>query len=290
MGSNPNQATFAEQEPNDSIAQAQNLDGSFVLTASTEIGDETSDTSQNIPHVTVFANGNNTFDYYRFTVNQVPATGFFDIDNTVDMDALITLFDSSGTQLAENDDAASSFGQLGSVTQRTTNGVAISLDSFLRFNFTQIGTFIIRVGEFDNANLSGSPVAVINGRYQLNVSIPNAIASSASNRLDVDANGIVDALTDGLLILRYLFGFRGSTLITGAVASNATRSSSVNIETYIASIDLDIDGNGREDALTDGLLILRFLFGFRGETLINGAVAEDAINTLASGIVTNLSQ
>jgi hypothetical protein len=34
---------------------------------------------------------------------------------------------------------------------------------------------------------------------------------------DVDGNGVADPLTDGLLLLRYLFGFRGLTLITGAV-------------------------------------------------------------------------
>ena len=35
---------------------------------------------------------------------------------------------------------------------------------------------------------------------------------------------------------------------------------------------LDIDGNGATGALTDGLLVLRFLFGFTGTTLTGGAV------------------
>jgi hypothetical protein len=39
---------------------------------------------------------------------------------------------------------------------------------------------------------------------------------------------------------------------------------------------LDIDGNGDTDALTDGLLVLRFLFGFTGTPLIGGAV--DAVD------------
>ena len=290
LGSDPNQVTFFEREPNDSLTQTQSLDGSFVLTASTDIGDQTSNTSQTIPHVTVFANGNNTFDHYSFTVNQLPAIGIFDIDNTRDADTLITLFDASGTQLAENDDAATSFGQGGSLTRRTdNNGVAISLDSFISFNFSQTGTYIIRVGEFDNDNRSGFPVPVINGRYQLQVSIPNAISSSFT-RLDIDGNGSTDALTDGLLVLRYLFGFRGDTLINGAVAANATRATANSIETYLGSINIDIDGNGRTDALTDGLLVLRFLFGFRGDVLTNGAIAADAMNITAEAIVTNLSQ
>ena len=37
---------------------------------------------------------------------------------------------------------------------------------------------------------------------------------------------------------------------------------------------LDVDGNGEIDALTDGLLTLRYLFGLQGDTLINGVVAE----------------
>jgi hypothetical protein len=42
---------------------------------------------------------------------------------------------------------------------------------------------------------------------------------------------------------------------------------------------LDVDGNGQIDALTDGLLILRYLFGLEGDTLIAGVVAQDATRT-----------
>ena len=38
----------------------------------------------------------------------------------------------------------------------------------------------------------------------------------------------------------------------------------------------DIDGDGQSDPLTDGLLLLRYLFGFTGATLITGAV--DLVN------------
>jgi hypothetical protein len=41
---------------------------------------------------------------------------------------------------------------------------------------------------------------------------------------------------------------------------------------YAGSIDFDVDGDGAALPLTDGLLILRYLFGFRGAVLINGAV------------------
>ena len=41
--------------------------------------------------------------------------------------------------------------------------------------------------------------------------------------LDVDANGAVQPLTDGLLVLRHLFGFTGSTLTSGALGVGCSR-------------------------------------------------------------------
>jgi hypothetical protein len=95
--------------------------------------------------------------------------------------------------------------------------------------------------------------------------------------LDVDGNGSTDALTDGLLVLRFLFGFTGPTLVTGAVDLAAcTRCDAATILPYLNSIDLDIDLNMEPDApLTDGLLVLRFLFGFTGVPLVAAAVDLD---------------
>ena len=68
-------------------------------------------------------------------------------------------------------------------------------------------------------------------------------SSVLSNRLndikpifDIDRNGQVDAATDGLLLLRYLYGLRGTALIAGAFGIGATRTSSVDIEAYIQSL------------------------------------------------------
>ena len=108
----------------------------------------------------------------------------------------------------------------------------------------------------------------------------------AANAFDIDGDGETDALTDGLLVLRYFFGFSGSTLIEGAVASGATRSTATDIESYIESIELylDIDQDGSTGALTDGLLLLRYLFGFSGETLVAGALGGSATQTLPDDI------
>jgi hypothetical protein len=111
-----------------------------------------------------------------------------------------------------------------------------------------------------------------------------------SGSLDIDGNEKYDALTDGLLLLRGMFGLDGSALVTGTIASDATYTESVDIESRIATLgDLaDIDGNGEIDALTDGLLTLRYLFGLQGDTLINGVVAEDATRTTAEEIEAHL--
>ena len=50
---------------------------------------------------------------------------------------------------------------------------------------------------------------------------------------DIDGNGDVSALTDGLLALRYLFGLTGDALISGVTASDATRTTSAEIEVNI---------------------------------------------------------
>jgi len=102
-----------------------------------------------------------------------------------------------------------------------------------------------------------------------------------SGSVDLDGNDNYDALTDGLLLLRGMFGLDGDALITGTVASDATYKLAEDIETRIANLgDLaDIDGNGEIDALTDGLLTLRYLFGLEGETLVAGVVADDATRT-----------
>jgi DNA-binding beta-propeller fold protein YncE len=54
---------------------------------------------------------------------------------------------------------------------------------------------------------------------------------------DIDGDGESEPLTDGLLLLRYLFGFTGSTLITGAVdLVNCTRCTAPAIEAYIDAL------------------------------------------------------
>ena len=96
--------------------------------------------------------------------------------------------------------------------------------------------------------------------------------------LDIDGNGQYDALTDGLLLLRGMFLLSGDPLISDAVASDAVYKTSEEIASRINILGdlVDIDDNGSVDALTDGLVILRYLFNLRGDVLINDVIASDA--------------
>ena len=54
--------------------------------------------------------------------------------------------------------------------------------------------------------------------------------------LDIDGNGELTALTDGLLVLRFFFGFTGTTLTAGAVGPNCTRCDAAAILPYLQSL------------------------------------------------------
>ncbi len=110
-------------------------------------------------------------------------------------------------------------------------------------------------------------------------------ANTSALSWDVDKNNEIDALTDGLLILRYSFGLTNESLTNDAIASNSPISSSEVIASVTETMAIaDVDGNGEVDALTDGLLVLRYLFGLRGESLIGGVIADDATRTTAASI------
>ena len=102
--------------------------------------------------------------------------------------------------------------------------------------------------------------------------------------LDVDGNGSISALGDGLMVIRKLFGeaFKDDALTNKAVdPSYATRNTS-EIHSYIQQgLDtglLDVDRDGKTTALGDGLMIIRYLFGqaFSGSALTSKAMSPDS--------------
>ena len=112
------------------------------------------------------------------------------------------------------------------------------------------------------------------------------------NSLDIDGNGDTDALSDGLLILRSMFGLTGEPLIFNAVPTSAKYTSAADIEARISGLGLllDVDGDSKIDPLSDGLLILRYLFGLTGTSLTNGVISTDATRTTPQAIEDYLSK
>ena len=107
---------------------------------------------------------------------------------------------------------------------------------------------------------------------------------------DIDENSEAKALTDGLLVIRHLFGFTGDALAT--VQFPVTQHETAeDISALLAGADseLDIDGNGESKALSDGLLLIRYLFGFTGDALTVGAIGEGATRDTSEAIEAYIS-
>jgi hypothetical protein len=51
--------------------------------------------------------------------------------------------------------------------------------------------------------------------------------------LDVDANGSIDARTDGLILLRAMFGLTGTAVTNGAIGPEAGRPTWTQIQPYL---------------------------------------------------------
>ena len=155
-----------EQEPNDFITEAQNIDGAgWNLNYDPNIADSTT-----VHHVTIEGTGDGTFDYYSFTIANPGDTGIFDIDfgdtgGAGSMDAELFLYDLGGNLLAENDDASASLGDGGSSNM---------FDPFLTYAFSVAGTYVIGVGEYesvgDGFEITGN-VPDIGDTYTLQVSL-----------------------------------------------------------------------------------------------------------------------
>ena len=128
-------------------------------------------------------------------------------------------------------------------------------------------------------------------QFLLSVTLSTCVLVGSSTEYDVDGNGKDDALTDGLLVLRHEFGLEGAALTSGALAQDAAVTSPDAIASYInqRTARFDLDGNGSLDALTDGLLLLRYLFGLSGETMTNGVVGTGATRDNYAEIIAHIT-
>ncbi|MEO7760929.1 MAG: S8 family serine peptidase [Casimicrobiaceae bacterium] len=108
-------------------------------------------------------------------------------------------------------------------------------------------------------------------------------ASLAPLRIDIDVNGQYDALTDGLMILRYLLGQDAASIVEGTIGARATMFTPAGIFARLQDLRpvFDVDGNGEADAFSDGLILIRYLFGLRGPALTAGILGPGATRTAA---------
>ena len=70
-------------------------------------------------------------------------------------------------------------------------------------------------------------------RLLVTIVLMASFSTVAGLELDIDGDGDSKPLTDGLLLIRYLFGFSGDSLISGAIGSGAERDTAEEVEAYI---------------------------------------------------------
>jgi hypothetical protein len=154
----------------------QNIDGGgWNLAANANIINSTTR-----PHLSITGTGNNTYDFYQFTVSG-PGTGNFDIDGTNGWDSYLYLFDSAGNALSQSDDNGGDPG--------STSG----FDSNIPFTFTTAGTYYIGVGSCCSGpvglgQVQGTPVPA-GAAYTLHVSLDgHALVAGANPIGEVEPN------------------------------------------------------------------------------------------------------
>lgn len=147
---------IVEVEGNDSLASAQDVSLAFTTDFDANITNQNRiNVSTLFPHVSIAGTGDDTFDYYRFSVANDNSVGIFDIDfGMPDVDIEIAVFDAAGNPLAEDDD----FFQPGTDGDEAIDdgfGSVHGYDSFIEFLFTTAGDYFVGVARFPSVSAFG---------------------------------------------------------------------------------------------------------------------------------------
>jgi hypothetical protein len=90
------------------------------------------------------------------------------------------------------------------------------------------------------------------------------------------------ATVDAAMIVRFLRGVGGTAISGVGIPSDATNNAAaIALQLAYRKPYFDADGNGVIDAATDGVLIARYLAGFRGNALTDGAIGAPPVRTQA---------
>jgi hypothetical protein len=118
--------------------------------------------------------------------------------------------------------------------------IVVDVDALVAdLGLTLTGQSVIRFQQYDHREFGKSGIyidSIIVEGDGISSPQPPVIGGEGTLILDVDGNGVIDALSDGLLILRYAFGSRGDSLTSGVVASDCQRCTANEIEAYIGSL------------------------------------------------------
>ena len=176
---------IAEIEPNDTGATAQNVNGSFSLDFDANItlnnNPTFTNTSTTIPHVSIRATGDGTFDFYRFS--SLGGRIILDIDATPaaagggdlagNRDTEIGIWDAAGNFIDFNDDSAPA-----------DPGSPSVLNSFLDLLGQPAGDYIVGVCRFSCTFAGGFSISGLAltsaGFYTLHISTEPAAVPEPS--------------------------------------------------------------------------------------------------------------
>lgn len=164
-------------------------------------------------------------------------------------------------------------------TQQYANGSVVQLTATANGDSTFTGWLGACTGSASTCAVTVNAATAVSATF--------ALSPVASRVLDVDDNNAYEAAFDGVLILRHLLGVSGAALSNNATGpgANPARVADPALNNYLLDVApyLDVDGDGRVDALTDGLMIVRKLLGLTGTAITNGAMSPNA--TRAAGLV-----
>lgn len=111
----------------------------------------------------------------------------------------------------------------------------------------------------------------------------------ASCNLDLNGDGLISADKDGVLLLRYLLGFRNAALIAG-VPIGAARGDAQGVADFIGLVSkYDVFGRPTPTAkvLLDGLVLTRLMLSVPNSGLLGGvAIPAGAVNITAASVRT----
>ena len=264
---------------NTTFANAVDITNLFALTADADIQDATT-----VPHVSISATGDTAqaVHFYSVTLNVSGTVLTLDIDYgsetnngalSTDMDSWVTLYGPSGNEVAFNDDGPS-----------LDSGSATSLDSYLSYQTTEVGTYTFAVGTYNE--LAPIPSG---GTYELQVSVEEGTPPTDDMSSDILEGGTGNDILNGNAGIDYAV-YTGGTFNDYTITDNGNGNYTVaafgtqgtdtlsNIEFLrIDGVDYAIDGSGTGGGFTEGDDTVD---GTPGDDMMDGLGGNDVINGL----------